>query len=99
MRGRERSQAVAQRIGAVDELRVAMEVVEVAFEAVDERSGLPVAAGLPATEETGVVCRSGPVRADQSRIGWSQVRSIVDGGGESAAARAAAAVRADIAAA
>src|SRR5208282_1865394 len=51
LRDGERGYTVAQRVKRVDELGFAVEVIEVAFQPVDQRTGLPVAPGLSATKE------------------------------------------------
>ncbi len=74
-----------------------MEVVEIAFESGDDRSALPVAAGLTAADKSRNVGRSGSVIADLRGIGRTQISSGIDRRGEVRGAGAAAAVNTDIA--
>ena len=88
-----------ERRRAVDDLRRAAEVVEVAFEAVDDGVGLPVAADLAAAEEIGAVGGADAAFLHQRDVGRREMRSGADGGGEVRSAGSTTGVCADVAAA
>jgi hypothetical protein len=97
LRQGERGYAVAQRVGAVAELRIVAEGVEIAFQPINQRAGLQVATGLTAAEETVGVGAASSACADHSGVGSEQMGSRVDRAGEVSAAGDAAAVKSDIA--
>ena len=86
-----------QRVGVIEEVRIAVEVVEIAFEADDDRAGLPIAAHLAAAEEIRGISRSGPVIADLRRIEATQIAAGADRRGDVGSAGAATAVKTDVA--
>jgi hypothetical protein len=78
LRDGERSDAVAQRVGVVAEVGMAVEIVEIAFQPRHKRTGLPIAAGLSAGEQAVGICAAAPVGRDQRGISTQQMGARVD---------------------